>query len=520
MARIVRASAILSRLRSGISRRMTIRARLTFWYVFLLAVILVFFSAILCIRMAITSYQGIQSILTAHSQEIMAEVEIENGSLKWSEPAVPVGTGAVLYDHDGSLIKAVGFVPSDFMSLSASQPSLYGEMRSSGKTAQSLSSYPLKVKSWLENQMIHWMQSQTGQAFLLIDSHEQDWLSLTLPVQENGHLWGYLQVMRPLEPLEQTLQQLLLIFATLIPLTLLAAVAMGMFLAQRALSPINRIVSTARTIGQGNLSQRINWQGPGDELGQLALTFDEMLDRLEESFERQRQFTADASHELRTPITIIRAQAETALNRSRTADDYRETLRQIIQEADRMSHLTGQLLMLARADAGKESLEKEPCDLIELVQAVCAEMQEAAKSKGISIQISLDPGRETFVINGDQTRLTQLVINLLDNAIKYTPAAKPGYQPRVEVRLVRQDNWAVLSVSDNGIGIPPSDLPHIFQRFYRVDKARSRQSGGTGLGLSIAQWIAQSHGGRIEVSSHPGQGSTFSVFLPIAPSAM
>lgn len=492
---------LLKQLRQRVARHMTIRARLTLWYVFLLAVILVFFSIFLYGRLALSSYREIELMLAADGQQVLADLEVENGAIKWQEPPVPAGTAAALYDRQGVLVKAVGMPAQAFL------PNQPPQLAHPAKS---------RLKLWLEKQLLGWVSARSGRPLVVLDVQGKDWLSLTMPIQENGELLGYLQVMRPLEPVEQTLHQLLLILATAIPLTLLVAVAVGLFLAQRALSPINRIVHTARAIGQGNLSERINWDGPQDELGRLAATFDDMLNRLEQTFERQRQFTADASHELRTPIAVIRAQAETALSRSRSPASYRQTLEKIVEQAEHMSRLANQLLILARADAGKESLEKEPVDLVELVQAVTAEMQAPAQSKGIELKTNLSAELAQLVVNGDQTRLTQLVINLLDNAIKYTPAPRPGYQPVVEISLSRQGAWARLTVSDNGIGIPASDLPHIFERFYRVDKARSRASGGTGLGLAIVQWIVNRHGGRIEVASQLGRGTTFTVWLPLS----
>jgi heavy metal sensor kinase len=334
-----------------------------------------------------------------------------------------------------------------------------------------------------------------------------EWRVLTRSVTRGGRTVAILQVARPLEPIETVLERLLLLMGASIPPALLLATAGGLFLAGRALMPIDRITRAAERIGAENLSRRLEVPPTRDEVARLAATLNGMIARLDASFARQRQFTADASHELRTPLAIIRSQAEVTLSRARTAREYREALDNIAADADRMSALVGDLLTLARADAGEERLALEPVPLGELVAGVVEQLRPLASARDVALERS---GEESGpIVRGDQTRLTQLALNVVENAIKYSPGG------RVEVGLSRADGSARLVVSDTGIGIPAEHLPHLFERFYRVDKARSRAEGGSGLGLAICAWIAGAHGGAIQVESVPGGGSVFTVVLPL-----
>jgi heavy metal sensor kinase len=280
----------------------------------------------------------------------------------------------------------------------------------------------------------------------------------------------------------------------------------GLFLAERALKPVQQITKTAQNIEGSDLSQRIDVKSD-DELGRLASTLNEMIGRLEESFNRQRQFTADASHELRTPLAIMQAEATLALSKERTPDDYRKSLETISQESDYMSSVISKLLFLARSDAGKEQLNFEGVELTELITGLSANIEVLAQDKGIKFDVD---AKEELTVNGDKVKLRQLFINILENAVRYTPA-----DGHISVSLVKQELNAVVSISDTGIGIPPEHLPHIFERFYRVDKARARADGGVGLGLAIAKIIAESHKGTIGAESEVGKGTTFTISLPL-----
>ena len=280
----------------------------------------------------------------------------------------------------------------------------------------------------------------------------------------------------------------------------------GLFLANRVLKPVQEITKTAQKIEGSDLSQRIA-VNTDDELGRLASTLNEMIGRLEEAFNRQRQFTADASHELRTPLAIMQAEATLALSKERTSDDYRKSLETISQESDYMSSVIGKLLFLARSDAGKEQLNFEDIELKELITGLSANIEALAQDKGIKFTVD---AKEDLTVSGDKVKLRQLFINILENAVRYTPA-----DGNISVSLVEKDSNAVVSISDTGIGIPPEHLSHIFERFYRVDKARARADGGVGLGLAIAKIITESHKGKIEVESEVGKGTTFKISIPL-----
>ncbi len=310
---------------------------------------------------------------------------------------------------------------------------------------------------------------------------------------------------RPLGDTEEALQRLLHIMIIAFPLILILAGGGGVFLARRALAPVERIANTAREIEETDLSRRVDVK-TRDELGSLAGALNQMIERLERAFERQKQFTGDASHELRAPLAVIRAEATLALQKSREAKEYRRSIETVSQEADHMAGVINQLLTLARADAGKEHVKFEPIDLAELIKETCSDVEELFREKGLGINVNVQGAP---LVNGDRRSLRRLLLNLLNNAIRYTPGGGD-----VSATLREETDTAVVSVSDTGIGIPSNELPHIFKRFYRVDKARSRSEGGSGLGLAICRHIVDIHDGGIEAESQVGKGSAFHVRLP------
>jgi heavy metal sensor kinase len=327
-----------------------------------------------------------------------------------------------------------------------------------------------------------------------------EWRLLTAPVLDSGRPAGALQVARTQPEVAIALRQLLVTMALAVPATLLLASAVGLFLAGRALGPIDRLTRAAQAIGADDLTRRLDPPPHRDEVGRLALTFNGMLDRLERAFRRQRQFTADAAHELRTPLTMLASQVDVLLERPRPAAEYRQALASLREDFGRLNALVSELLTLARADAGQEMLVMERLGLDTLLGDVLVAMAPLAEARGVRLTPSAGPATP---VNGDQTRLTQLLINLLDNAVKYTPAGG------VVTATVRQAApWAVLEVADTGIGIAPEHLPHLFERFYRADPARAQAAGGAGLGLAISRWIVEAHGGEIAVTSQPGRGAT------------
>jgi len=311
---------------------------------------------------------------------------------------------------------------------------------------------------------------------------------------------------RSTRQIDQALHGLVRTLVIAVPLALAVAAGGGIFLAGRALKPVDKIAQTAQEIEENDLSQRIN-VNTKDELGRLAATLNAMIGRLERAFRRQKQFTSDASHELRAPLAVIEAESSLALQKERPQSDYRQSLETISQESKRMSSLIDQLLTLARADAGKEQWNFGEVNLGRLITNLNADVEVLCHEKGLNCELWKT---QDLVINGDEARLRELFMNLLDNAIRYTPS--PG---TVSISLRREAQMVVVAVTDTGVGIPAEDIPFIFERFYRVDKSRSRAEGGTGLGLAICRHIAEAHGGKIVVESQVGVGSTFSVWLPL-----
>ncbi len=294
-----------------------------------------------------------------------------------------------------------------------------------------------------------------------------------------------------------------------IPALLAISALAGYLLSRHVLRPIDRLTSAVRSISIGNLARRLPMDQTGDEIARLAETCNEMLARLETAVGRINRFTADASHELRSPISFIRATAEFALNDPHLDADAAEALQEIHAEAAEASRLIEDMLTLARADAGHPDLVFEPVDLAELVREACEKVRPLAevKRQEFLVAIACDAGVE---VSGDRSRLRRLIWILLDNAVKYTPE-----RGRIETILERDGEHARLSAKDSGIGIAPDLLPRVFERFFRVDPARS-QVDGTGLGLAIAKWIADAHHAVLSVVSTQGKGSTFSVVFPLS----
>lgn len=326
-------------------------------------------------------------------------------------------------------------------------------------------------------------------------------LSPPLRLRQAGVV-GVLEIFQPEHTYLEIQQDFSRILLFGIPLGLLIATAVGWWIARAALRPIDRISRTVQAIGESrDLSRRLEFVGPADEIRRLAFTFDDMMDRLEKVFETQKRFIADASHELRTPLTAIRGNAE--LYTIAPPGERDQCVTSIRREAERMSRLVADLLLLAAADVEEQPVHMRPVDLDDLLMDVCRSALVLADGK---VSVECEPV-EPVRISADPDRLKQLVLNLVDNAIKFTPAGGS-----VTLSLYAEPNAARIVVSDTGTGIPPDDQEAIFRRFYRVEEARTRR--GSGLGLAICAWIVAAHQGKIDVQSTPGKGSVFSVWLP------
>jgi heavy metal sensor kinase len=317
------------------------------------------------------------------------------------------------------------------------------------------------------------------------------------------------QVAAPIGEILESLERFRWTLIIFVPIVLLASSVGGYVVSRRALKPVDEISATARSISIHNLSERLLVPETGDELQRLSETLNGMLARLNESVRRMTQFTADASHELRAPIALIRTTAELTLGRRRDPDEYEAALQDVLVEAERTSHLLDSMLTLARGDSGVDTLDLIPIDMGEAAREAIEESRTFAAEKNIGIDFRIL--REGPEVDGDSHAIRRLFVILIDNAVKYT---NPGGNIRVTVRT--NGNSAEATVADTGIGIAKDDQAHIFDRFWRVDKVRSRAAGGAGLGLSIARWIVDQHHGAIVVESEPGRGSTFRITFPCA----
>ena len=454
----------------------SIRLRLTLWYVALLAVILAAFSAGIYLTLRHNPSANLDDSLETRAAVLLQAIDFDEGRPTLEGPISPAGSevddGYVrVYDAVGALT----FDSSGGEGLSPAPPEAVSRALAGRSTTGSVEAGKDSMRTYFA------------------------------PVEQNEEVVGVLEVGLSDDDISGTLSTLLLILAIAYPATLAVASVGGVFLAGRALSPIDRITRLAGRISGEDLSQRVDMAPAADEVGRLAGTFNDMIARLEEAFRRQRQFTADASHELRTPLTAIKGQIEVALSRQRGVDAYREVLGGVNEEVDRLIRLVGSLLTLARADAGEIPIASELVDVGELIAQAAEQVRPAAAQKGI--EVAVEPG-PPLTPRADQDLLLQLLLNLLDNAVKYTERGRITVGWEV-------DGGARLWVRDTGIGIAPEHAARVFDRFYRVDQARSRAEGGAGLGLSISRWIAEVHGGALTLQSEPGRGTTVELRLPL-----
>jgi two-component system OmpR family sensor kinase len=479
----------------------SIRFRITLWFILILGLVLAAFSSFIYLAQR----RDLQSDAVGNMQEKLSRLQIYFRSAEWQSsnvsPAEVPGSAAplqkgdimILADADGALVRTWGATTPDPAALVTDLIAAASQSRGTGVFERQIS-----------------VTSAGGSV------SSSDYLFSLTPVVRADILLGYLVVASP-SPLPDQLRRLALSLAFGGLGTLLVAFFGGLWLADRAMRPVKTITQAARSISESDLSRRLNIAGR-DELAELAQTFDGMLGRLQAAFDRQRRFLADASHELRTPLTIINMETDRVLSTRHSGEEYRQALKTVDAEGERMSRLVTDLMTLARMDAGQNVLHREDVDLSAVVVEAVDRMASLASRHGVMIEAG---GLPELLVRGDSQYLLQMASNLIENAIKYSGR---GQTVRVEARLSgpAKASAALLEVSDNGPGIAPEHLAHVFDRFYRADQARSREvdddalsPSGTGLGLSIVAGIAKAHGGSVQAHSELGSGSTFRVLLPV-----
>lgn len=442
---------------------LSIKARVTLWYTFFMILVFGITAVYLVSSSQRMSGRQMRERLVDTVTDAVSQVRFRYGELDAEElDFYKNGVSVFLYDTQGRLLAP--------------------------KVTRGI-----QVDSLLEDQTIK-TASSGRERWMIYDvySEEEDagfWVRGMISMTEYGQALGNLPIL----------------FGSALPLLAVLAALGGFRITRQAFRPVTQMAETARVIGTGSdLSQRIETDGRGDELNQLGDTMNEMLARLQASFEAERQFSSDVSHELRTPIAVIRSQCEFALSGQAGEEEKREAFEAVLKQSERMNSIVSQLLLLSRAENGKFVPEREPVELNVLCETVCEELEAMAAER----QVELAWNTEKLQITGDETLLIRMVNNLVSNAIRYN---RPGGS--AEVSLRKRGKYAVLTVRDTGIGIRREDLGQIFNRFYRAD--RSRSSEGTGLGLSMAAWIARVHGGSIRAESVYGEGSVFMAELPI-----
>lgn len=332
---------------------------------------------------------------------------------------------------------------------------------------------------------------------------------ITIPIVENKgnrKVTSIVQVGTSLEDFDETMRKLLIIMIISIPTSIGISIVGGYFLAKKAFRPVDQIRKAALKITLSNLGEKIDIGSRRDELGRLARTFNEMISRLRDSFLRINQFSIDVSHELKTPLTILKGQTEVALRKERNNEDYKNILKSNLEEINRMAEIIDDLLLLSKADTKEVKMNIEDVSLRDLIADVCMNVKIFADNKGIGLTME---EMDDIKIKGDELKLRRMILNIVENGIKYT---QPG--GKVEICSFLNNGYVQIDIKDNGTGISENDIKFIFDRFYRGDKSRKRESG-SGLGLSISRWIAEIHKGTIEVNSRLSEGSLFSIRLPI-----
>jgi len=483
-----------------------IRMQLMFWYTGIFALLLLTFSIIFYLALEDALQSDVDADLQLRIQQIAVGITNDNGTTSIEEVLedVPKLDPAMIGDSFTSVSNQESQVRTG---ANANFRSCVRILDAKGKTIYATpASQFIPTPSASVTEALHgavWKGTITipnGQTMRLYSAR----------LMYKGTLFGIIQVGESLAYLNAILHNIVVKLLLIAPFMLLCGAIGSYWLARRAFVPIRNLTCIAEDISAGDLDRRISVPRPRDEVQHLALTFNQMIGRLNLAFLQQRRFVADASHELRTPVAAIRSMTDVALAQSNTLEECTSVLQDVNIEAERLGWLIQNLLMLARSDEGQVQLDHEFVRLDLLVCDVVATLETLAVEREITLQIErLDP----ITVRGDTSRLIQCVMNLLDNALTYTDAGG-----KVTIHSEVKEIWGCIAIKDTGIGIAPENLPHIFERFYRTDPARSQIRGGSGLGLSIVDWIVRTHGGSMRVESQPGYGSTFTMILPLADS--
>jgi heavy metal sensor kinase len=451
------------------NRLKTLRVRFALWTSSLFLVILVIFGVYVYSSMSRGLSAAIDNSLTLNASQVAAGLNIDNGKLILPDSLIEAPENADL--------RGLGFT--------------IRILTSQGKPLQELGAYHNLPVS-LNESFATYTDPASNTSVRIYNQ----------PVYDNNQFVAIIQVAQSLNDMQDTLQRLLFTLLVSIPILVTVAGVSGYFLAARALAPIDQITLTARRISAEDLSARLNIPVTDDEVGRLTQTLDDMLGRLDDSFQRERQFTNDASHELRTPLTAMQAILGMIREKRRTPEEYEQALDDLTEETDRLRTLVKNLLRLARGEKYSYNLH-EMINLSTLIKDVADSLRPLAETKSLTLACEIP---ENLTMLGDSDELIRLFVNLLDNAIKYTEYGK------ITVTAQKDEKDITVNIEDTGIGISPEHLLHIFDRFYRVDESRAMR--GAGLGLAIAQEITHAHGGTIEARSTIGQGTTFMVHLP------
>jgi heavy metal sensor kinase len=443
---------------------MRLRTKMTFWYTAFTFVVITVFCFFLYLVVSSELQRSLQNEATMVMSQLISQIENENGMITF-ENEVPVSQNIMFYitEDNGS------------------------EIASYGKDITVFDQMPIH-----ENE------------FSTVRGKEGDWLLLDSALIREGHFALRVRVAASYSHNLQVLSILMLLFCIGVPSITIISLLGGFGIAKRSLMPIRKIITSAEIIAQGNLSERIPPTHTKDELGELTNALNGMLASVEAAFIREKQFSSDASHELRTPVTVVRAYAETLMKEPALTEEHRESLQTILTECTRMEKIISQLLIITRGQEKRYPICIETINLKDLIESISETMDDQLREKDITFISHCSAEME---IQADQSLLTQMLLNLLENAVKYGKS-----KGTITLSVFQNDEEATLSVKDDGIGISEESLPHIFDRFYRVDASRNRN--GSGLGLSIVKWIVDTHQGSIDVQSKLGQGTEFVITIP------